>query len=126
MQQAQETPGRFQFGIVADSKLIGLIDSKLDDNREGVAHVGLLLLAPPYDDPQIAGLALRILTSWLTGAFGVQRLETDVLAHDPGAIRFWTGEGYTFTGEQYRRDLPGYAPRFLVLAKDLLPPPATP
>jgi len=125
-QQAQKTPGRFQFGISVEGKLVGLVDCKLDSDRAGVAHLGLLLLAPPYDDPEIAALALRILTTWLTGAFGVRRLEADVLAHDPGAIRFWTGEGFTFTGEQYRRHLPGYAPRFLVLAKDLLPPQGTP
>jgi len=120
-QQAQEMPGRFQFGVRTDGEMVGLVDCKLDDDREGVARVGLLLLALPYDDPAIASLVLRILVSWLNGTFGVNRLETDVLAHDPTAIRFWTSEGFTFTGEQYRRDLPGYAPRLLVMAKDLPP-----
>jgi RimJ/RimL family protein N-acetyltransferase len=124
--QAQTTPGRFQFGTQLDGEMIGLVDCKLDDNREGVAHLGLVLLTPPYDDPEIASLSLRVLTTWLAGSFAVHRLETDVLAHDPEVIRFWTGEGFTFTGEQYRRELPDYAPRLLVMAKDLLPPQVTP
>ena len=124
--QAQATPGRFQFGIQLDGELIGLVDCKLDDSREGVAHLGLLLLIPSFDDPKIASLSLRILTSWLADSFAVHRVETDVLAHDSETIRYWAGEGFAFTGEQTRRDLPGYAPRLLVMAKDLLPPQAAP
>ena len=87
------------------------------------AHIGLILTAPPYDDPEISHLALRILTRWLISSFGVHRLETSVPAHLAAVIGFWESAGFAFTGEQFRRDLPGYFPRLLVLAKDLPPPP---
>ena len=116
--QAQAMPGRYQLGIRLDDTLIGVLDCKLDDEVAGQAHLGLLLLAPPYDDPDIGALALRILMRWLFG-LGVTRLETDVPAHDPAAVAFWSGQEFAFTGEQYRRELPGYAPRFLVMAREL-------
>jgi len=120
--QALGTPGRFQFGIFVapgspDDRLIGMFDCKLDDETRGLAHAGLLLLAPPYDDPAIRGLALRMVERWLAGTYGVTRIETSVPAHDPPELAFWQVQGYAFTGEQFRRDLPGYAPRLLVLAK---------
>ena len=69
----------------------------------------------PMTSPMIASSILSILTRWLIG-LGIVQLETSVPAHDAAAIRFWLGQGFRFTGEQYRRELPGYAPRFLVMA----------
>ena len=119
--QALQTPGRYQFGVLLDERLVGLADCMLDDELEGTAHIGMLLLEPPYDDPLIAGLVARILIRWLTG-LGARSLQTSVLAHDPQQEHFWRAQGFEFTGEQYRRELPGYAPRFLVMARDLSTP----
>ena len=113
--QAQVTSGRTQLGVFLDEGLIGFIDCKLDADTPDRAHLGLLLLASPYDDPTIASSILRILTRWLIG-LGITQLETGSPAHDAAAIRFWLDQGFRFTGEQYRRELPGYAPRFLVMA----------
>ncbi len=119
--QAIGTPGRYQFGILIRGEMCGVVDCKLDDDVEGQAHIGMLLLAPPYNDPEIAGLALRVLSRWLAAAFGVRRLETGAVAHAPAGIAFWRSQGFEFTGEQYRRDLGGYHPRFLILAKEITP-----
>jgi hypothetical protein len=116
---ALQNPGRFQFGILYGDDLIGVADCKLDDDEEGLAHIGMILLAPAFDDPAIQALAVRVLERWLAAGYGVRRIETGALAHVPAEIAFWQQQGYEFTGAQYRRDLPGYAPRFLVLAKDL-------
>jgi len=112
-------PGRYQFGAFLDDALIGVVDCKLDENEEGLAHIGMLLLAPPYDDPGVRGLALRMVERWLAAQFGAVRVETGVVSHAPEQIDFWLSQGYDFTGWQYRRELPGYAPRFLILGKDL-------
>jgi hypothetical protein len=114
-----QSPGRFQFGILYGLDLIGVADCKLDDEEEGLARIGMILLAPPFEDPAILGLAVRILERWLASECAVRRIEAGALAHVPSDIAFWEGQGYTLTGAQYRRDLPGYAPRYLVLAKDL-------
>lgn len=116
--QAIATPGRYQLGVFVDKALAGVIDCKLDDDTPGRSHIGMLLLAPPYDDPEIRGLALRILERWLAQAYGVTLLETSVAAHEPGEIAWWQAQGFAFTGEQYRRDLPDYSPRLLVMGKD--------
>lgn len=124
--QALNTRGRFQFGVFsgdapAGERLIGTLDCKLDDGTPGLAHIGLLLLVPPYDDPDIRGLALRMVERWLAGAYQVMHIEVGVPAHDPAEPAFWQAEGYAFTGAQYRRELPDYSPRFLVMRKTLPP-----
>jgi hypothetical protein len=103
--------------VLFDENLIGVLDCKLDDEEEGLARIGLLLLVAPYDDPSIKSLAVRVVERWLAAEYAVRRVEVGALAHAPEDIAFWEGEGYALTGEQYRRDLPGYAPRFLVMAK---------
>ena len=117
--QALTEPERYQFGIFVEGELIGMLDCKLDPDVERQAHIGLLLLIPPYDDPAIGGLALRILTRWLAERFGVDRLETSVPAHVPEEIAFWQQEGFDFTGRQYRRELGEFAPRFVVMGKNV-------
>lgn len=112
-------PGRFQFGAFLDDELIGVIDCKLDETEEGLAHIGMLLLATPYDDPGIRGLALRMVERWLVTEFGAVRVETGVVGHAAAELGFWLSQGYDYTGGQYRRELPGYAPRFLILGKNL-------
>ncbi len=125
---ALQSPGRFQFAVLYDDPvtagdaLIGLADCKLSDEEEGVARIGMILLAPPFDDPDIMALAVRVLERWLAAEYGVTRVEVGALAHAPVEIAFWEAQGYALTGAQHRRDLPGYAPRFLVLAKDLRAP----
>jgi RimJ/RimL family protein N-acetyltransferase len=117
--QALTEPERYQFGVFMEGELIGMLDCKLNPDVEKLANIGFLLLTPPYDDPAIAGLALRILSRWLAERFGVDRLETGVPAHVPEEIAFWQQQGFDFTGQQYRRELGEFAPRFLVMGKDI-------
>lgn len=117
--QALATPGRFMFGAVLDGRLVGMIDCKLSDEVPEQAHIGLLLLAEPYANPAMAGLMVRVLLRWLENTFSVKRVEASVLAHHPPDLEFWQSLGFDFTGQQYRRTLERYAPRFLVLARDL-------
>jgi hypothetical protein len=119
--QALQTPGRYQFAILFDDQQVGLADCKLDDEVAHLAHIGMLLLRPPYDDVAIIGLVARILSRWLE-ELGVRRLQVGVVAQDPHEQAFWRAQGFEFTGEQYRRELPGYAPRFLVMEKILTSP----
>jgi hypothetical protein len=120
LRQAAQTPGRYQYAVMLDEQLVGLADCKLDDEVDGLAHIGLLLLRPPYDDPAISGLVARILTRWLE-AQGALTVQVGVLAHVPDEIAFWSKQGFEFTGEQYRREFPGYAPRILVMQRDIAP-----
>jgi len=116
--QALKMPGRVRYAVVLDNQIIGLADCKFDDATERLAHIGLLALAPPYDQDATAALVLRILSRWFA-RLGVTRVQTLVPAHSARAIAFWTSQGFTFTGGQLRRELPGYAPRFLALTRDL-------
>ena len=117
--EALRFPNRFQFGVLLDESLVGTADCRLDDGTEGLAHIGMVLLAPAVDDGQVAGLVVRMLERWLVADFGVTRIETGVVAHAAHEIAFWQGQGYDFTGSGYRRDLPDYHPRILLMGKDL-------
>jgi hypothetical protein len=116
---ALKSPARFQFGVLYGDVLIGVADCKMDEEEDGLAHVGMILLAVPFDDPEILGLVLRVLERWLASQYGVRRIEVGALANEAADIAFWQGQGYEFTGAQYRREMPGRAPRFLVLAKEI-------
>ncbi len=117
--EARACPGRYQFGAMLEGEMIGLVDCQLSDETPGQAHIGLLLLADRYADPDLAGLVVRMLARWLATALGVRRLEASAPAHHYPDLAFWQSQGFEFTGRQYRRRLPAYAPRFLVLARDL-------
>lgn len=121
---ALKSPARFQFGVLYGDDLIGLADCKLDDEEEGLAHIGMVLLAPSFSDPEILALVVRILERWLSGEYAVKRIEVGAPAAAHDEIGFWQGQGYEFTGAQYRREMPGRAPRFLVMAKEIAPDPA--
>jgi hypothetical protein len=116
---ALQSPGRFQFGVTLGDDLIGLADCKLDDEEEGLGHIGMILLERRFDDPEIRALVVRVLERWMASEYGVRRIETGTPASAPAEIGFWQGQGYEFTGAQYRREMAGRAPRFLVLAKDI-------
>lgn len=118
--QALATPGRYQFGAVLDGELIGMLDCKISEEVPREAYLGLLLLVDAAD-PALARLMVRILLRWLVSALNVKYVETSALAHHPPEIKFWQSMGFDFTGRQYRRELADYAPRFLVLARDLTP-----
>jgi RimJ/RimL family protein N-acetyltransferase len=120
--QARQCAGRFQFGAILDGEMIGIIDCQLSEETPGQAHIGLLLLADRYADPALAGLMVRMVTRWLAASHGVWRLEASALAHDQPGLAFWQSLGFEFTGRQYRRELPYYTPRFLVLAEELPEP----
>lgn len=122
-----KSPSRFQFGVLfgdggADAELIGFADCKLDDEEEGLAHIGMVLLARPYDDPEILALVVRVLERWLSGEYSVRQVEVGVPAGAASEITFWERQGYEFTGAQYRREMSSRAPRFLVMAKELAAP----
>ncbi len=119
---ALKSPGRFQFAIEFRAELVGMADCKLDDEEEGVAHIGMVLLDEPYRDPDILALVVRVLERWLVTEYGVRRIEVGAPASAAAEIAFWQGQGYEFTGNQYRRELPGRAPRFLSMAKEIKPP----
>lgn len=117
--QAGATPGRYQFGAMLDGRLIGMIDLKLSAESAGQADIGLFLFPDLRAGEELAALALEVLTRWLQSALGVCRIGAGVPASDAEQLAFWQGQGFAFTGESYRRELGHYAPRFLVLARDL-------
>jgi hypothetical protein len=59
-----------------------------------------------------------MLARWLS-ELGALQLEVSVPAHAADQVRFWWSLGFEFTGDHYRRDLPGYAPRFLIMQRDI-------
>jgi RimJ/RimL family protein N-acetyltransferase len=106
--------------MLLDETLIGVIDCKLSDDEEGLAFIGLLLMAERYADQSVAALALRMLERWLSRSYNVRRIETSVPAHNRTALRFWSDQGFSFTGEQHRRELGERSPRFLHMARDVI------
>ncbi len=106
----------FQFAVMLDETLLGLADCQLDDETEGLAHIGMVLLAPRSTTRRWPSWSCAWTERWLPqNDFGATRVETAVVAQAAEEIAFWQAQGYDFTGSGFRRDLGEYRPRFSIV-----------
>jgi RimJ/RimL family protein N-acetyltransferase len=108
---ANDTPGRYMLGIVtrvdpqhaeAGAELIGVLDFRLHWPQEGVATIGMLLVAEPYQRQGVGGQAWALLAPWLAATAGVSRARLALEQFNFGALKFWEAQGFTLTGESDR------------------------
>jgi RimJ/RimL family protein N-acetyltransferase len=111
LQASSATPGRYLVGIVkrvdatdaaAGAELIGLLDFRLHFPQEGVATVGMIMVAEPYQRQGVASQAWSLLAPWLAATGGMQKARLAVEQFNVAALKFWEQAGFTLTGESDR------------------------
>ena len=108
--EAEKTPGRTTMGIVrridrmnpkAGAELIGLVDFRMDWPTPGVAYLGMIMVAEPYQQQGIGRKAWRLLMQWLRKN-KIQKVRLGVEQFNPGALQFFQKLGFELTGDANR------------------------
>ncbi len=133
---AAEAPGRTMLGIVrpadsaapdASAELVGVIDFRRHWPAEGVAYIGMLMVAEPLQRRGIGRQAWQLLRPWLAGSAGMTKVRLGVEQFNHSALKFWTSLDFKLTGESDRVKIGEKFVRLLYLELALHPPaPAQP
>lgn len=124
LRNAVETPGRTLLGIVcrveetngtANGELVGIIDFRLDWPDEGMAYLGLVMVAEPYQRQGIGRAAWKLLRPWLARQAQIQKVRVAVEQFNPSALQFFASLGFTVTGEARRLQIGGKFVRLLYM-----------
>jgi RimJ/RimL family protein N-acetyltransferase len=125
---SNETPGRYLVGIVkrldehdvaAGAEMIGLIDFRLHWPDEGVATIGMLMVAQPYQRQGVGAQAWSLLAPWLAASAYIHKARLSIEQFNIAALRFWEEMGFALTGESERVHSGDQFVRLLYLEKTL-------
>lgn len=132
LQEAAQTPNRYILGIIrrinpedgaAGGELIGTVDFRLHWPERGLAYIGMLMVAEPYQR-QGAGLQTwRLLAPWLAETAGIETARLGVEQFNMGALRFFQQAGFTLTGDSSRISVGSKWVRLLYMEQSLKPSP---
>lgn len=119
LQEAAQTPGRYVLGIInrvdpkdaaaggeliafSAPKAIGMADFRLHWPQQGMAYIGTILVAEPYQRQGVGTQAWRLLAPWLAEAAGIETARLGVEQFNSGALLFFQTVGFTLTGASRR------------------------
>jgi RimJ/RimL family protein N-acetyltransferase len=127
---AAEAPGRALLGIVqpadpaapdAGAELVGVVDFRRHWPAEGVAYIGMLMVAEPLQRRGIGRQTWQLLRPWLAGPAAMTKVRLGVEQFNHTALKFWTSLDFTLTGESDRVKAGEKFVRLLYLELDLRP-----
>ena len=108
---AAETPGRAMLGILqpADpaqpefgAELVGVLDFRLHWPADGVAYVGMLMVAEPYQRRGVGRQAWQLLRPWLAHTAHMAKVRLGVEQFNHTGLQFWESLEFALTGESDR------------------------
>lgn len=108
---AQATPGRVLLAILrpleranpaAGAEMIGVLDFRLHWPDAGIAYIAMLMVAEPLQRQGIGAQAWSLLKPWLANTAGIHTVRVGVEQFNVVALKFWTAQGFTLTGESDR------------------------
>ena len=125
---AAEAPGRAMLGILqpADpaqpeigAELVGVLDFRLHWPADGVAYVGMLMVAEPYQRRGIGRQAWELLRPWLANTAHIAKVRLGVEQFNHTGLKFWESLGFALTGESDRMKVGDKFIRLLYMEVDL-------
>ena len=128
LREAEGMAGRTLAGIVhrqqADDassgfEMVGIVDFRVNWPRESTAHLGLLLVAEPFQRQGIGAQTLKLLEPWFANSAGIATIRLGVEQFNPAALLFFQRQGYTLTGETNRVHVGEKKIRLLFMEKTL-------
>jgi RimJ/RimL family protein N-acetyltransferase len=103
LDEAAATPGRTLLGMLVrdeagDAVMVGMADVRLHYPDEGVATVGMMMVAEPHRRQGVGSAAWALLEPWLREAAGMRTVQLAVEQFNAGAVRFFAHLGFSMTG----------------------------
>jgi ribosomal protein S18 acetylase RimI-like enzyme len=104
-------PGRALLGILqpvhpsqpdAGAEMIGVLDFRLHWPAEGVAYIGMLMVAAPYQRRGIGRQAWQLLRPWLANTAQMAKVRLGVEQFNHTGLKFWESLGFALTGASDR------------------------
>lgn len=109
LKTAAETPGRTMMGIVhllskedGGIELIGVMDFRLHWPDDGVAYIGMVMVAAPYRRRRIGNQAWNLLAPWLAASADIKTARCGVEQFNVSALKFFQNLGFELSGEAKR------------------------
>lgn len=106
-----DDPTRYGLGILlpnqpgnpaAGAQLVGMIDFRLHWPERGVAYVGLIMVAEPFQRRGVARAAWRLLEEWLGQQAGIDRVRLGIEQFAPESVKFLEALDFHLTGDSQR------------------------
>ena len=125
---AAEAPGRAMLGILQPAdpsqpatgvEMVGVLDFRRHWPAGGVAYIGMLMVAEPYQRRGIGRQAWQLLRPWLANAAQMVQVRLGVEQFNHTALKFWASLGFVLTGESDRVKVGDKFVRLLYMALDL-------
>lgn len=110
---------KFVFGVYQGESMVGCIDLIRGFPEPRTAHVGLLLIAEPYQAQGIGKAAYRLVESEVRAWSTCHTVRLGVVRTNIAVLPFWEGQGFVQTGEVKPYRYRTVASEVLVLAKAL-------
>ena len=128
LREAEGMVGRTLAGIVhrlqADDpssgfEMVGIVDFRVNWPRESTAHLGMLMVAEPFQRQGIGAQTLKLLEPWFANSAGITTIRLGVEQFNPAALLFFQQQGFTLTGETSRVHVGEKKIRLLFMEKTL-------
>jgi GNAT superfamily N-acetyltransferase len=110
---------KFVLGVFAGSRMIGCADLIRGWPRPDTAHVGLLLLAEPYQGKGHGRRAYEALEACIRGWGTCSRIRIGVVETNAQALPFWQRIGFAPTGEIKPYSYAGVRSQVVILERQL-------
>lgn len=100
IQLSQEEGGFFCGIIIADGKMIGIVDFVANNYQEDpqAASLALLMIAKPFRGLGLGKAVVEAVEDEIRKDPRVTKILSGVQVNNPGALRFWQQRGYQITG----------------------------
>ncbi len=102
------------------SDLIGVVDFRMNWPNEGVAYVGMVLIAAGFQRQGYATQAWRLIEPWLRDSADIATARCGVEQFNPDALQFFQSLGFALTGEANRLRVGDKFVRLLYMEKGLV------
>jgi len=130
LQSIQADQGRYGMGILlpnqpgdpeAGAQLVGIIDFRLHWPQQGMAYIGMFLVAEPFQRQGIGTAAWKLLEPWLLSQANMSVVRLGVEQFNPAAMKFFQSLQFQLTGDSHRVRTGKKLVRLLYMDKELQP-----